>query len=51
MTALTDEVVFGIMAGPYLLLGVVAGYVFRIRRRIKRLERRWDIEDTQWRRK
>lgn len=51
MTALTDEAVFAMIAGPYLLLGVVAGYVFGLRRRIKKLERRWDIEDTQWRRK
>ena len=49
MTALTDEVVFGIMAGPYLLLGVVAGYVFGLRRRIKKLERKADIEDVHWR--
>lgn len=49
VTALTDEVVFGIMAGPYLLLGAVAGYVFGLRRRIKKLERKADMEDIQWR--
>jgi hypothetical protein len=51
MSAITDEVVLAIMAGPYLLLGVVAGYVFGLRRRIKRLERKSDIEDIEWREK
>ena len=49
MTALTDEAVLVIIAGPYLLAGVVAGYVFGLRRRIKKLERRADIEDVHWR--
>jgi hypothetical protein len=51
MTALTDEVVLTIVAGPYLLLGVVIGYVFGLRRRVKNLERKADLEDIQWRRK
>lgn len=51
MSALTDEVVLVIIAGPYLVLLVVAGYVFGLRRRIKRLERRADIEDIEWREK
>lgn len=51
MTALTDEAVLVVIAGPYLLLGMVAGYVFGLRRRVKKLERRNDIEDLQWRKK
>lgn len=51
MSALSDEVVVAIMAGPFLLFGVVAGYVFALRRRIKRLERKADIEDIEWREK
>ena len=51
VTQLTDEVVMVIIAGPYLLLGVVAGYVFGLRRRVKKLERRADMEDIQWREK
>jgi hypothetical protein len=51
VTALTDEVVLVIIAGPIFLWGVVAGYVFGLRRRIKRLERKADIEDIEWREK
>lgn len=49
VTHLTDEVVVAIIVGPILLWGVVAGYVFGLRRRIKKLERKADIEDVQWR--
>jgi hypothetical protein len=51
VSALSDEVVVAIIAGPILLWGVVAGYVFGLRRRIKRLERKADIEDIEWREK
>lgn len=53
MTALTDEVVLVIIAGPYLLLGFVTGYVFGLRRRVKKLERVFVLEsameEEQWR--
>jgi len=51
MTNLSDEVVLGLICGPYLLIGIVIGYCAGLRRRVKKLERKADIEDIQWRRK
>jgi hypothetical protein len=51
VTHLSDEVVLGILIGPYLLLGILLGYCAGLRKRVKRLERRADIEDIQWRKK
>jgi len=51
MTHLTDEAVVAILMGPYLLLGILIVYCAGLRRRVKRLERRNDIEDIQWRKK
>jgi hypothetical protein len=51
MTHLTDEVVLGILCGPYFLEVFLVVWFILMRRRIKKLERRNDIEDLNWRRK
>jgi hypothetical protein len=49
MSHLTDEVVIAVLMGPYLLIGLLTGWILVLRHRIKRLERKADLEGIQWR--
>jgi len=46
---LTDEVVAAILAGPYVLVVVLTVWLVMLRSRVKRLERKADLEEIQWR--
>ena len=49
MTRNEDFMVWGLLTGPYLLIIVLIVWNATILRRIKRLERKNDLESIQWR--
>jgi len=51
MTHFSDELVLGILCGPYFLEVLLVVWFILMRRRVRKLERRWEIEDLNWKRK
>jgi len=49
MTRLTDEVVIAILGTPYVLILIVLLWVELLRERIRKLEKRAEKKETQWR--